>query len=146
MKAPVQRAAFVASVALASACNPSAFDPVDVERHGELTNDDAQAPHDGSRYDTYPLQVEAGWQIRVELRSDAFDTYLWLTAPERPWPFEDDDGLPGTDSAISVTARTGGTYRVIANSFEASGRGPYTLRIVAGPNAWGETSAAPAPH
>lgn len=118
------------------ACSEPPLAPVDIERRGELSDSDPEAPQDGSRYDLYPFEVEAGWQIRVELRSEAFDTYLWLTDPERPWPFEDDDGLAGTDSVIEVTARTRGTYRAIANGFDATARGAYTLRIVAGPHAW----------
>ncbi len=125
-----------AMIALLCACNEPPLAPIDVEHRGELTDSDPQAPHDASRYDLYPFEAEAGWQIRVEMRSDAFDTYLWLADPERPWPFEDDDGLAGTDSVIMVTARRRGTYRAIANSFDASGRGAYTLRIVAGPRAW----------
>lgn len=122
----------LAALVLALACD-APLPPVDREIRGELTDDDPPAPHDGSRYDEYRFEAEAGWEIRVEMRSAAFDTYLWVTDPERPWPYEDDDGLDGTDSVILVHARSSGTYRVLANSFDATGRGPYTLRIRAGP-------------
>lgn len=123
---------------IACACNPPAPAPapLDIERRGELTADDLRTPHDASPYDEYRFEAEPGWEIRVEMRSEAFDTYLWLTDPDRPWPYEDDDGLEGTNSRIEVHARTRGTYRVLANSFDAAGRGPYTLRIVAGPHAF----------
>lgn len=118
---------------LSSACSEPALSPVSFVVHGELTDDDPRAPHDLSRYDEYRFEAEAGWEIRVEMRSDAFDTYLWLTDPVRPWPYEDDDGLPGTNSVIEVHARHRGTYRVLANAFDHRGRGPYELRVRAGP-------------
>lgn len=116
------------------ACSePPALSPLSLEIRGELTDGDLRAPQDGAPYDEHRVEAESGWQIRVELRSEAFDTYLWLTDPERPWPYEDDDGLTGTNSVIEVNARTRGTYRVLASSFDRDGRGPYTLRILAGP-------------
>lgn len=120
---------------LACACGepPPALSPVTLELQGELTESDPRAPHDAAPYDEHRFEAEAGWEIVVEMRSEAFDTYLWLTDPERPWPYEDDDGLEGTNSVIAVNARTRGTYRVLASSFDPAGRGPYTLRILAGP-------------
>lgn len=117
-------------------CAPPTLTPVSLELRGELTDEDRRAPHDGARYDVYAFDAEPGWEIRVEMRSEAFDTYLWLTDPERPWPYEDDDGLDGTNSVIAVYARTRGTYRVLASSFDGAERGAYTLRILAGPRAF----------
>lgn len=123
---------------IACGCAPPELAPVDVEYRGELTDDDPRAPYDDSPYDEYRFEAEAGWFIVVEMRSEAFDTYLWLTDPGRPWPYEDDDGLEGRNSDIAVRARTRGTYRAVANRFDATGRGPYTLRICAGPDVLGE--------
>lgn len=114
-----------------TACGPT---PIDRTFHGELTESDPRVPHDGSHYDEYAFEADPGWVISIEMRSDELDTYLWLVVPERYWPLEDDDGLgEGTNSAIWTIAPRRGTYRVLANSFDATGRGSYTLTIHAAP-------------
>lgn len=78
------RAAALFALWIACGCAPPELAPVDVEYRGELTDDDPRAPHDDSPYDEYRFEAEAGWFIVVEMRSEAFDTYLWLTDPGRP--------------------------------------------------------------
>ncbi len=87
---------------------------------------------DGSYYDLYRYEGRAGDRIVITMRSDAFDTHLsWgrlagstFTADE-----SDDDGAGGTDSRLTVTVGSGGSYGIRANSFDGDETGAYTLTV-----------------
>jgi hypothetical protein len=118
---------------LLTAC--SAPPPYDQTHQGELSDSDPKVRQDNSPYDDYEVPVDEGWTITAEMRSDAFDSYLWLLGPDGTSRVQDDDGLgDGTQhSRITFTADTRGTYVVRANSYDGTGRGAYQLHVTARP-------------
>ncbi|HEX8276783.1 MAG TPA: DUF4344 domain-containing metallopeptidase [Longimicrobiaceae bacterium] len=102
---------------------------------------------DNSHYDEYTYVGRPGERIVVTLRSGAFDTFLsW--GQGRGSAFQsaesDDDGAGGTDSQITVTIGSAGTYVIRANSVAANQTGAYTLSVQ--PAAGGAAPAGPAPQ
>ncbi|NEP18825.1 MAG: serine protease, partial [Leptolyngbya sp. SIO4C1] len=63
------------------------------------------------------------------LSSPEFDTYLLLIDESGNRLAENDDVAGSTDSEIVMTLPQTGTYRVIANAYDAAGRGRYRLVI-----------------
>lgn len=110
---------------------PADFAPSAAPRDitGALTDDDPRVPDDDSPYDEYPVDLEAGWTITVDMRSAELDTYLWLIGPAGSSLVQDDDGGEGTNSHFTFRAGASGRYIVRANSYDGSGRGAYELQI-----------------
>ena len=102
-------------------------------RSGTLTSDDCQVdpPTDRSLYDAWTFPVTAGQTIQITMQSSAFDTYLILYDPNRN-DIDENNDYPGggTNSRISFTADSTGTYTVWANSntFEPV-TGDYSLDV-----------------
>ena len=82
---------------------------------------------DGSLYDTYTFEGEAGQFIEIRLNSDDFDTYLILVGPNGEWISRNDDSFDGLNSAIYIELPQTGTYSVLANVYDSSGEGEYRL-------------------
>ncbi|MGD1861591.1 MAG: tetratricopeptide repeat protein, partial [Leptolyngbyaceae cyanobacterium] len=99
-----------------------------LEINGTLEAGDAVAD-DGSLYDDYPFEGEAGQAILIQLESAAFDTYLWLLDAAGNALAQNDDANEGTNSQIGIVLPETGTYRVRANAFDASGQGNYRLNV-----------------
>lgn len=110
-----------------------AMSPVDAVYSGSLTDDDPRVPDDDSPYDEYPIEVDGGWTIVADMRSDDFDTYVWLIGPDGSSLVQDDDGGENTNSRFSYTTTASGTYTLRANSYDGAGRGAYTLHYTANP-------------
>jgi hypothetical protein len=73
----------------------------------------------------------AGQRAVIDLRSDDFDTYLYLVGPGLAEPLADDDGGDEQDSQLTVTFPEGGTYRIIAAAYGAGATGSFTLGVSA---------------
>jgi hypothetical protein len=87
---------------------------------------------DGSHYDLYAFRGVAGQQIRVTLRSGAFDAYLSggrMDGSSFVAEVSDDDGAGGTDAQLTVTVGNSGSYVIRATSYEGSETGAYTIRV-----------------
>ena len=93
---------------------------------------------DGSFYDEYTFNANAGQQIVVTLSSNSFDTYLFLLNPSETAPsnstIQDDDGGGGTNSRIPatngvLTLTQTGQYSILANSFSAGETGAYSVSL-----------------
>lgn len=110
---------------------PEDFAPVaDVFEHqGELAEGDSTVEQDGSYYDEYPVDLRAGWTVRISMESPTFDTYLWLIGPDGESIVQDDDGGEGTNSRIEHQVGESGRFTVRANSYAGDTTGPYTVRI-----------------
>ncbi len=99
---------------------------------GRLT---ASAPtlDDGSHYHLWQFNGQAGQQVTITLRSDAFDTYMMLFRGMSPGPnsvlAEDDDGAGDLNSRITYTLPENGTYTVMVNSYGAGDTGPYEVQF-----------------
>jgi serine protease Do len=85
---------------------------------------------DNSFYREYQFQGQAGQRVTIDLESTEFDPYLILVGPDNQVIEQNDDvGPNNTNAGITVTLPTTGTYRVIANSYDSSGRGRYRLTV-----------------
>lgn len=86
---------------------------------------------DSSRVDLWYFRGTAGQRVTVRLRSDDFDTFVHVgkqgaEAPEIQNDDADDDGV---NSAAELTLPSDGVYVIIANAFDMSGRGAYTVAL-----------------
>ncbi len=85
---------------------------------------------DGSQYRLWQFSGSAGDTIVIDMHSAVFDTYLMLLDPSGVPLAENDDSAGGiTDSRITFTLTTTGTWTVVANSLAASQSGSYTLSL-----------------
>lgn len=100
-----------------------------LRQQGTLSSGDATLS-DGSLYQEYRFQGRAGQTVRIQLSSDAFDTYLILLDDQGNRLGENDDRVPGdTNAELVVTLPRDGSYRVIVNAFDRTGRGPFLLTV-----------------
>lgn len=101
---------------------------------GQLSETDATSEGEGA-YDAFRFQGVAGQRIRIEARSDAFDTVVSLARYAGYGQFEslafDDDGLgEGLNSALNFTLPADGTYDIRISSFGSEGTGAYSLNLI----------------
>ncbi|MFN2480851.1 MAG: pre-peptidase C-terminal domain-containing protein [Pyrinomonadaceae bacterium] len=105
--------------------------------NGALQSGDCTLPPspDGnsSFFDAYTFSGTAGQQVSITMTSLQFDAYLYLLQPGETTisggTIQDDDGAGGTDSRISVTLPSTGTYTIIATSFVSGVTGSYSLSL-----------------
>jgi hypothetical protein len=98
---------------------------------GELT-DEHPAFDDGSYYEVYHIRAAAGDRLRITLRSDDFDAFLYFGEVgdlSCEHCITDDDGADGTDSVIDTSVEQAGDYMIIVSSFSGDEVGRYTLTV-----------------
>lgn len=98
-----------------------------VQRNGILDENSNVLPRDGSPYETISFSGKAGQKVKIELSSLDFRPSVALISPDRR-VISGDDGS-GQNVAITVQLPSTGTYRVIANASDSSGKGKYTLVV-----------------
>jgi hypothetical protein len=81
----------------------------------------------GSPAQAWLVEGVAGQPFAVDLRSDAFDSYLMMQGPGVEPFLEDDDGAGRCDSRIVMTFPESGIYRVVVSSISTNVSGAYTL-------------------
>lgn len=108
---------------------------------GELTRQDPigirqrKAP-----YHVWTMQGRRGQRLMVDVRSDAFDSYLVLRDEDGFVIGSDDDGGGGNNARLHTVLPRDGGYRIVVTAFNDSARGHYELTV----SGW-ETPSAPAP-
>lgn len=86
---------------------------------------------DGPYQDRWTLDAAAGARLRVELRSDDFDSYLAVVGPDGRVVGSDDDGLGDRNALLALRTTTAGRYTIVASSFGDELRsGAYRLTVV----------------
>lgn len=80
----------------------------------------------GRRVQVWTLEVAPGREVQVDLRSDAFDPFLYVVGPGLGEGLRDDDGGAGLNSRICFTPEQPGDYRVVASSL-GGGTGAFEL-------------------
>ena len=96
---------------------------------GRLERGD-QMMTDSTWADVWAFQGTVGQRVRIELRSDEFDTYLQLLDANGNRLSDDDDGLGDLDSRIEYTLPHAGAYQIIVNNYGDERRaGVYTLTL-----------------
>lgn len=122
----------------ATASNASAQD-LYTPGDGTLDSSDFQLPDDNSYYDTYTFSGKEGQSVTITMRSSSFDTYLFLNDSNQEIAQNDDSSEGTTDSQIVAVLPRAGEYTVIANSFDATGRGDYRLTLAVADSATAQT-------
>jgi Caspase domain/Bacterial pre-peptidase C-terminal domain len=102
-----------------------------VAANGELRQGDRPL-NSGEFSDVYTVQAQAGQVITVTMSSSEFDTYIMVRGPDNFADDNDDAPGQGTNSEISVTAPTNGTYNIIATSFQPGETGRYQITATTG--------------
>jgi serine protease Do len=101
-----------------------------LQEEGFLGQGASVLPSDGSLYQEHIFYGEAGQRVTVTMESNEFDTYLILIGPNDQVIEQNDDIGPNNyNSSITVTLPATGNYRAIANSYDATGRGRYSIRV-----------------
>jgi serine protease Do len=91
---------------------------------------DSPKLQDNSPYQEYRFQGTAGETVMISLDSGDFDTYLLLVdANNRTLGENDDVSSNNKNSMLTVTLPSAGTYRIIANSYDRTGQGNYTITV-----------------
>ena len=100
-----------------------------LQQTGRLSTGDEIAP-DGTLFDSYMFEGQAGQLVTITLESQEFDTYLALVDNSGRLLAENDDSSSGdTNSRVSSTLPTSGTYYVIVNGYSVNDQGSYTLTV-----------------
>lgn len=100
-----------------------------LEEEGALNPGDLTLS-DGSLYKQYVFDGEEGQAITISMASNEFDTYLILVGPEGEMLAQNDDvSESNRNSEISITLPQTGTYLVIANAYDSTGQGNYSITI-----------------
>jgi hypothetical protein len=105
----------------------------------ELKNDKGQADYKGNLTQTDPVykgkkhklftfNMEEGKTYQIDMKSGAFDSYLFLESPDGKLLAMDDDSGGFPDARIIHKAAKTGNYRIIATCF-GGGNGEFTLTI-----------------
>ncbi len=82
----------------------------------------------GQPLQAWELELTQGQTVVIDLMSDDFDAYLYVTGTGMEAVAYDDDGGDGLNSRMVFTAPASGSYLVVASVF-SSGEGRYTLRV-----------------
>ena len=102
-----------------------------LEQEGTLSDGDLVLPSDESIYDEHTFEGNEGQVVTVTLESPDFDTYLAVFSPTGELLGEHDDiSQKNTNSQLTITLPVTGTYRIIVNSYDKTGRGQYNLQVV----------------
>jgi hypothetical protein len=96
---------------------------------GRLEPGDNQLAGDGSYYDAYTFDGQAGQRIQITMSSDELDSYLILLDPDGNSLIQNDDGGSGLDAQIVYTLPVSGRYTVYANTHNSEQTGAYRLEL-----------------
>jgi len=116
------------------AVSPETFDGPEIADGYRLTDGElvsgALRPFGGSepgpQGQRFTFEADAGERVEIVLRSDDFDSYLEIIAPDGT-STTDDDSAGGLDSKIILSADSSGVYDVYARDLGGQSIGSYTL-------------------
>jgi hypothetical protein len=103
---------------------------------GTLRDSDPVMLSGAGPFHVYRLNAQEGTRLILTMRSGAFDAHLTLmhaVGGIHEVLDRNDDGAGGTDAMLRWTAPATGTYYVVAQALERSGRGGYTLLVEQAP-------------
>lgn len=103
--------------------------PVDQTIQGRFSSGDPILPDSRDRhFHDYPIQVQAGETLYIQMRSEPIDCYLYLLGPGGE-PVAENDDFNGLNSFIVHEATQTGTYVVRTATFSESETGAYEVLI-----------------
>ena len=88
------------------------------------------AASDGSYFDLWQFSGTAGQSVSIDMTSSSFDAFLILLDPNgKPVADNDDIASGNTNSRITFTLTSSGTWTVAANALKANQFGTYTITL-----------------
>jgi S1-C subfamily serine protease len=112
------------------ALSTTGISPILLKEEGRLGPDSQVLRADGTFYQEHTFQGQAGQSVTIVMESEDFDTFLILVGPNEQVIGQNDDASARTlNSVLTVTLPTTGTYRIIANAYEQTGQGAYTVTV-----------------
>jgi hypothetical protein len=112
------------------AINTEAEDFSEKVEEGKLEQGDLVIADDGSLYDYYPMQGQAGESLTIHLESNDFDAFVALVDSNGKTVGENDDiSQEDSNSELKVTLPEDGVYNVIVNTYDEKGTGDYVLKV-----------------
>jgi len=100
-----------------------------LERNGVLGTTSRIFARDGSLFEAFSFNGQAGQIVQIDLVSGDFHPYLVLFAPNSKL-VKENNGLPSRKNAsMTVELPVTGTYRAIVNAFDRTGKGAYKLIV-----------------
>ncbi|WP_228038028.1 trypsin-like peptidase domain-containing protein [Nodosilinea sp. LEGE 06152] len=96
-------------------------------------DDSSNVLPDGSFYNPYRFEGQAGQTITIDMSSQDVDSYLILLAPDRDdFSIQDDDSGGSLNARISTQLPYTGSYLILANTVSQGEAGSYQLRLSQG--------------
>ncbi|MGH7674160.1 MAG: hypothetical protein ACREMV_02715 [Gemmatimonadales bacterium] len=99
---------------------------------GDLTKRDVLRRADSAYAQTWVTHGTAGRTVTIDLASDAFDPYLFVTGPGFEREPQDDDSGGRCNARLTVTFPRDGDYTIVVSTADRYGLGPFTLSVAAG--------------
>ncbi|NEQ40526.1 MAG: tetratricopeptide repeat protein [Okeania sp. SIO3I5] len=100
-----------------------------IEVKGNLDRESNVLSVDNSYYDLYAFEGKAGQKISIDMSSNQIDSYLILLNSNDQELAQDDDSGGEKNARIIITLPEDGTYKLLANSYEAGESGEYELKV-----------------
>jgi S1-C subfamily serine protease len=100
-----------------------------LERNGVLGTASRIFARDGSLFEAFSFNGQAGQIVQIDLISGDFHPYLVLFAPNSKL-VKENNGLPSRRNAsMTIELPVTGTYQAIVNTFDRNGKGAYKLIV-----------------
>jgi S1-C subfamily serine protease len=100
-----------------------------LQKNGVLGEQSRVFARDGSLFDAFSFNGQAGQIVQIELVSSDFHPYLVLFSPDSK-VLQENNGLPSRHNAsMTLELPLTGTYRTIVNAFDRTGKGSYQLIV-----------------
>lgn len=100
-----------------------------LQKNGVLGTQSRVLARDGSFFDAFSFNGQAGQVVQIELISSDFHPYLVLFSPNSR-VLQENNGLPSRKQAkMTLELPFTGTYRAIVNAFDRTGKGSYKLTV-----------------
>ena len=100
-----------------------------LQQTGRLAPGDEVAP-DGTLFDLYSFEGQAGQLVTISLESREFDTYLVLVDSSGGVVADNDDiDTSTTNSRITATLPLSGVYNIVVNGYSTADQGAYSLTV-----------------
>ena len=124
-------AALVAVAPLSAQLSDAPALPIGRTLDGALTRTDPTLNERG-RFRIFRLDAKAGQRYSIVMRADDFDSYLSVARQVNgltDYIASDDDGAGNSNARLKWTAKTTGSYYVVAQSLKEDGVGNFTVRM-----------------
>ena len=100
-----------------------------LQKNGTLGTQSRILARDGSLFETFSFNGQAGQVVQIDLVSPDFHPYLVLFSPNSQ-VLKENNGLPSRKTAsVIVELPYTGTYRAIVNAYDRTGKGAYNLVV-----------------